>query len=246
MPSIEDRIKEMENDLGDMKPTFAVFGPEGVGKTTFVSYAPNLLIIDVENGRSSIMKTPNEPKIFEPENCDDLTEIYIYLKANEDKFDSVAIDTFTEVEKWFLDDVIKKQAKKDSTKDTDLATQADYKKASHRMRKMARKFRALDMYTFFICHEREDKDDSTGIVRKAPAVMPSVMKDLNAFTDFIFFLSVDENGGRKLQTAPSNRIRAKHRIGELPRVIDLGNNVEDCRIDMVLDMIDNSSKKGDK
>jgi len=242
---IEGRITEMEKGVGDMKPTFAVYGDVGVGKSTFVSYAPELLLIDVENGRSSIMKTDNSPKIFEPDGASDLSEIYLYLKDNQDKFDSVAIDTFTEVEKMFIEDVIRKQANRDPSKDKDLATQADYKKASQRMRKMARMFRSLDLYTFFVCHEREDKDD-TGVVRKGPAVMPSVMKDLNAFTDFIFYLSVDEDSNRKITTQPTKRIRAKHRIGELPKVIELGSEPEDCRIDTILEMIENTSKKGDE
>lgn len=243
---ISARITPMEKEVGDLKPTFAVFGDVGVGKTTFVSYAPNLLLIDVENGRSSIVKTPNEPQIFEPDDVNDLGEIYLHLKSNQDEFDSVAIDTFTEVEKMFIEDVINQQVKRDPSKDKNLATQADYKKASSRMRKMARRFRSLDMYTFFICHEREDKDDSTGVVKKGPAVMPSVMKDLNAFTDVILFLSVNEDGIRKVTTQPNKRLKAKHRIGTLPDVIELGKDVKDCRVDTVLDMIENTSKKGDE
>lgn len=239
---IEKRIFDMEDDVSDLKPTFILYGQEGCGKTTCVSYAPNLFLIDAEDGRASIVKTPNRPKVFKVNDVEDLTEVYIYLKANQDKYGSVAIDTMTEVESMFIAESIRRQCDKDPNKDPDRVTQDDYGRASQRMQKMGRKFRSLDMYTFFICHEREDKDDSTGIIKKGPALMPSVMKKLNGFVDFILYMGLDSEGNRNILTQPTNKIRAKHRIGKLPKVIELGQEVEDCRIDTVLDMIDNTSK----
>ena len=237
---VEKEMHDMEKDFKDMKPTFAIYGDVGVGKTTFVSYAPNLLLIDAEGGRASVAKTPNNPKILEPEDIEELGEIYLYLKANEGKFDSVVIDTLSEVEKWAVEESIQNGVKKDPTKDKDLATMLDYKKGSTKVSRIARKFRGLDMYVFFLLHERSDKDESTGVVKLGPKLMPSVMSDLNGFTDFIFYIDVDRDGNRIVRTSPSKKIRAKHRIGELPDVIDLGNDFEDFRIDTVLEMINNS------
>jgi len=237
---VEKEMHDMEENFSDMKPTFAIYGDVGVGKTTFTSYAPNPLLIDAEGGRASIAKTPNSPKILEPENLSDLGEIYLWLKANQDKFDSVIIDTLSEVEKWAVEESIQKAVKKDPTKDKDLATRSDYKKGGTKVGRVARMFRNLDMYTFFLLHERSDKDDSTGAVKLGPKVMPSVMSDLNGFTDIIFYIEVDDSGNRKIRTSPNRKIRAKHRIGELPNVIDLGTEFKDFRIDTVLEMINNS------
>jgi len=237
---VEKEMHDMEKDFKDMKPTFAVYGDIGVGKTTFISYAPNLLLIDPEGGRASVAKTPNNPKILEPKDIEELGEIYLYLKANEGKFDSVAIDTLSEVEKWAVEESIQNGVKKDPTKDKDLATMLDYKKGGTKTSRIARMFRGLDMYVFFILHERSDKDESTGVVKLGPKLMPSVMSDLNGFTDFIFYIDVDRDGNRIVRTSPNKKIRAKHRIGELPDVIDLGNDFEDFRIDTVLEMINNS------
>lgn len=238
---IEERIHVMESSTKDLKSTFVLYGPEGVGKTTFLSFFEGLIIADSEDGRSSIMKTKNRPAIFSPNSIDDLAEFYVYLKANEEKYDAVAIDTFTEVQKQILLDVLAQECAKNPDKSPNLITQSDYGKGSTRMRKMARLFRNLDMYTFFICHEREDKDDSTGIVRKGPAVMPSVMKDLNAFCDFIFHMDVDNDGNRKLVTQPTKRVRAKHRIGDLPRVIELGESPNEMNINDILEMIEETT-----
>ena len=247
---VKDMIHKMEKEASDLQSNYVVYGPNGVGKTTFVSYLDNLFLIDAEGGRSSLLKTNNEPIIFQPKSDepDMLREAYVYLKANEDLYDAVAIDTMTEIEKWFITDVIKEQCQRDPDKDKDLATMSDYNKASMRMRKVARLYRDLDMKTVFIMHIREDKDERTGKIRYSPAVMPSVMRDINAFTDFIFYLGVDKNSNRKLLTQPTDSYDAKHRVGELPDVIDLGKKVEDCSMKKVIEMVGKpkTKKKGDK
>lgn len=237
---VEKEMHDMEESFKDMKPTFAIYGDVGVGKTTFVSYAPNPLLIDAEGGRASIAKTPNNPKILEPDNLSDLSDIYIWLKANQDKFDSVIIDTLSEVEKWAVEKSLSRSVKKDPTKSKDLATMINYKEGSTKTSRIARMFRGLDMLTFFLLHERTDKDDDTGVVKVSPKLMPSVMSDLNGFTDFIFHVHVDNNGNRLIRTSPSKRVRAKHRIGTLPDKIDLGSEFEDFRVDTVLEMINNT------
>jgi phage nucleotide-binding protein len=249
---IEDLIHDMEDEISDLKNNYVVYGPNGAGKTTFVSYLQqmmNLFFIDAEGGRSSIIKTPNRPKIFQPKSDepDMLREAYVYLKAHEDEYDAVAIDTMTEIEQWFIDDVIRTQCKRDPNKDKDLATQSDYNKASMRMRRTARLFRDLDIVTVFIMHIREDKDESKGVINYSPAVMPSVFRDINSFTDFIFYLGLDKNSNRNILTQPTKNFVAKHRIGDLPDSIKLGKKVENCRMDKVLKMIDKTKgqKKGD-
>ena len=246
---IESKIFDMEDEVTDMYSSSVIYAPEGIGKTTLTSYAPGLFWIDCEDGRSSIVKTANRPRVFEASSVDELTEIYLWLKANEEKFDSVAIDTYTEVEKWFLTDSIQQRAKKDPDKDPDMPTLPDYGKTAHRMSKLTRAFKGLNMNKFYICHERTDKDESTGVVQKAPALLPSVMKDLNGYVDMIFYLFI-KDGVRYVRTMPTRNVRAKHRIGELPDVIELGSKIEDCSIARIMEMINKTKvkkeKKGDK
>lgn len=243
MVEIGDKIKSMEDEVMDLTPTFIIYGSEGVGKTTLASGAPNPLLIDVEGGRGSIMKTENEPDILEPDTVDGLGDAYVWLKDNEDEYDSVILDTITEIEKWFLMEIVETGAKKNSSKNPDLITQNDYLQGSTRLRKMGRKFRNLDMNTIFLAHQREDKDEMTGVIKYGPAVMPSVMKDLNAFCDYIFYLGVDEDGIRNLLTQPTERYTAKHRVGELPKKIELGDSYEDMDFQEILTTIKDSNKE---
>lgn len=238
---IESRIHELEDNVLDMKPTFVLYGAEGVGKSTYASYLPRAFLIDVDNGRASIKKTKNTPQVFVPNNIDELSEAFIYLKSNEEKYESVIIDTLTETENLILLDVLQKQCKIRPDKSDDLITQNDYGRGSVRMKKLIRKFRELDMITLFICHEREDKDDDTGVVRKAPAIMPSVMKELNAMSDCILNMAVDSDSNRMVLTQPTKRVRAKHRIGDLPKIIEI-DGFEGCRIDKLLKMIEETAK----
>lgn len=243
MVEIGEKIKSMEDKVTNLNSTFIIYGSEGVGKTTLASGAPNPLLIDVEGGRGSIMKTENSPDILEPDSVDELADAYIWLKDNEDEYDSVILDTITEIEKWFLMEIVETGAKKNSSKNPDLITQNDYLQGSTRLRKMGRKFRNLKMNTIFLAHQREDKDEMTGVIEKGPSVMPSVMKDLNAFCDYIFYLGVDEDGIRHLLTQPTERYTAKHRVGKLPKKIELGNSYEDMDFQEILDLIKDSNKE---
>ncbi|HKL23229.1 MAG TPA: AAA family ATPase, partial [Candidatus Nanoarchaeia archaeon] len=63
---VKDMIHKMEKEASDLQSNYVVYGPNGVGKTTFVSYLDNLFLIDAEGGRSSLLKTNNEPIIFQP------------------------------------------------------------------------------------------------------------------------------------------------------------------------------------
>lgn len=243
MTDIGNKIKGLEEEVVDLTPTFIIYGSEGVGKTTLASGAPDPLLVDVEGGRGSILKTDNSPDILEPETVEELGEIYVWLKDNEKEYDSVILDTITEIEKWFLMDIVETEAKKNSSKNPDLITQNDYLQGSTRLRKMGRKFRNLKMNTIFLAHQREDKDEMTGVIEKGPSVMPSVMKDLNAFCDYIFYLGVDEEGTRHILTQPTNRYTAKHRVGELPKKIELGDSYKDMIFQEILDSIKNSNKE---
>lgn len=233
---IEDRINKME-EVEELKSSFVIYSKEGIGKTTFISYLKKLLYINAEDGKSSILKTPNRPMIFNVDEPQDMVDIYLYLSANEKKYNNIVIDTHTETERMFLSDSVKQGADKDPEKDPDRPTLADYNKTAHRLSKLARSFKSLDMNKFYLCHTREDKDELTGKVETAPALMPSVMKDLNGYVDFILYMFVDDKGVRYLRTTPKPNLRAKHRIGDLPDVIELGNEVEDCNINKVLKMI---------
>jgi len=240
--------KDLANKFFAMEEEFSldtsivVYGPPGVGKTTFASSLEDLLFIDVEKGRTSILKTQNRPTIFQPDNPEELGEAYLWLKANEGKFKAVAIDTYTEVEKWFLAEAVRQSVEKDPTKDPNLATQNDYGRASRRMTKMTRSFHSLPMLKVYICHEREEKDEETGSIMKGPALMPSVVRDLNAYVDYIFYMSVDRNGNRAVYTSPSSKYWAKHRIGKLPKKIELPDDPEKSRLSDVVEELRKSVK----
>lgn len=242
---IEERFFKMEDKFSE-DAAMVIYGPEGVGKTTLAASLKNLLYIDVEKGRSSILKTKFRPQIFQPDNPEDLGEVYLWLKANSDKFDAVVIDTYTEVEKWFISQSIQKGVNKDPDKDPDLATMNDYNKAGRRMSKMTRSFHSLPMLKVYLCHEREDKDEDTGEIKRGPALMPAVMRDLNAYVDVILYMNVDKEGNRALYTTPTSKYRAKHRIGSLPKKIQLPDDPNRSKLSDVVEMVEKSLKEGPK
>lgn len=233
--SIASRIKPLGKPT-EVKPTMNIYGEPGVGKTTFVSYAPKLLLISAEGGETSIHKTPNKPDIIEASSLKDLGEIYLWLKAGDHPYESVAIDTLTEVQKIALVDIVREESTKKPNKDPDIPTIPDYGLLGKRMSKAVRAFRDLPMNVFFLCHTRVDKDEDTGVVSSGPNLTPAVATDVNAYVDAIFYIGMGKEGQRQILTQPHRRFVAKHRLGELPNVIEFSEDVM-VRADVVMDMM---------
>ena len=228
------QIRPMDKTPEEETITAMVYGDPGVGKTTFVSYAPSLLLIETERGETSIYKTPNRPDLVHADTLDELAEIYLWLHTGNHNYKSVAIDTLTEASKRELARITHESSLKIPDKDPDRPTMPDYGKLSSRMSKMVRAFRDLPMHTFFLCHTRSDKDEETGAVKVTPNLTPAVMSDAVAYCNAVFYLDVDKNGARTVRTQPSRKYIAKHRLGDLPDVVKFLPE-ELCRVDVFLD-----------
>jgi len=69
-------------------PRLIVYGPEGVGKTTFASQAPDVFIMDIEGGLDGIEAYQQEAKTW-----DDVVAILQALKTQPHKFRFFALDS---------------------------------------------------------------------------------------------------------------------------------------------------------
>lgn len=77
-----------------------LYGSPGSGKTTFLSGLENAIIADVEKGSHAI-----NCKRIEINNAQQLFDALKWFK--ETKFDSIVIDTFTKVQTYLADDVLR-------------------------------------------------------------------------------------------------------------------------------------------
>lgn len=85
-----------------------VYGPEGIGKSTFASRFPNPVFIDTE-GSTKHMDVPRTPK---PSSWTMLLEQVRYFKANPYLYDTLVIDTADWAEQLCMTEICAKSQKK--------------------------------------------------------------------------------------------------------------------------------------
>lgn len=92
------------------------FGDPGVGKTTAALSFPKPLVIDTDAGLISAALFGRQAEVFDPTGYKGLEDLYLYVKANAEKYESIIIDSFTELQRLLLDEIVDDGAKRDATK----------------------------------------------------------------------------------------------------------------------------------
>lgn len=204
-----------------------IYGPPGVRKTTFLASAPETLIVDVEKGTTSLRNFPEtRGTAVLPFKSVAGVEALIDKMAEGnnalDKYETLCVDSFSEMQKRDLDDIVAAAAKNDASRNPHLPIGPDYNINTEHMRKIADRLRALDKHIIITAHVKEEKDDATGRVLVRPNLTPKLASTLNGIFDVVGYMNLDFKGDQpvwSLQVHPTTTVTAKTRIGGLPPVI---------------------------
>lgn len=205
-----------------------VYGMPGTGKTVFTATAPNPLIVDVEKGSHSINNHPElrHVQALEFKSIFQVEQLINFLGAKEpalDAYETIVIDSYSELQKRDLDEIVRVEAAKDAARNKYLPIGADYNVNTEHMRQIASALRDLDRHIIVTCHVKEEKDDTTGRLLVRPNLTPKLAGTLAGIFDVVGYMSTTtqgENTIRTLQVHPTVNVTAKTRIGNLPAVIE--------------------------
>jgi len=210
--SLKDRIKTPDALVDKQGAKLLVYGQAGSGKTYSTQSMPGkVLVISAEAGLLSIKDAPNVSAI-EVKTYDDLREVYSALKSGELKYDSVCLDSVSEISEILL---VHEKAK---NKDGRMA----YQNVSEAVTGLMRSFRDLDIHVLFLC--KEGKDNNDGIFFFGPKMASKPLGDsITYFFDEVLALRIlddqDDDGNpiaaRWLQTRIGQGYTAKDRSGKL-------------------------------
>ena len=210
--SLKDKIKTPDKLVNKQGAKLLVYGQAGAGKTYATQTMPGkVLVISAEAGLLSIKDAPNVSAI-EVSNYDDLREVYSALKSGELVYDSVCLDSVSEISEILL------VHEKGRNKDGRMA----YQNVAEAVTSLMRSFRDLDMHVLFLC--KEGKDNNDGIFFFGPKMASKPLgEDITYFFDEVLALRVlddqDEDGNaiaaRWLQTRIGQGYTAKDRSGKL-------------------------------
>lgn len=231
--SILDAIMSRIGDITaqDEYLKILVYGDPGVGKTVFTATSPDWLMVNIEKG-GKVLK--NHRDLIGP-NCQgleyksifQLEQLLKYLKQDAEplrKFKTVVIDSFSELQKRDLDEIVKVEASKDASRNKFLPIGPDYNINTEHMRVIASDLRDLDRHVIVTCHVKEEKDGDSGAILRRPNLTPKLAGTLAGIFDLVGYYarSVGPDGKevRTLQVQPTARVVAKTRIGGLPAILE--------------------------
>lgn len=183
----------------------AVYGNAGTGKTVLCSTAPNPLIVSAENGLLSLSR--KDIPYTEVTKYSDIDKIYDFVKSKDCKFDTICVDSISEIAEVILVDF-----KKDE-KDPRQA----YQKMADAMMHMIRNFRDIpDKNIVFTSKLRLVEDEASGLIIHVPMIPGKVVgQQLPYMFDEVFCLQVEKDGKRYLQTGVDRQRSCKDRSGVL-------------------------------
>lgn len=218
-----------------------VYGNSGVGKTRLLGTSDDcepmrkVVFLDLEGGAFSLRATNPDVDVVRIPNWASLVEVLQELRAGNHGYNTVVIDSLTEVQKYNLYYVlglrVEEAEAKEKIADPDIADMRAWQRNSEHMRKVVRAFRDLPMNALFTALVREDKNPQSGAVKLLPSLSGKLASEVAAFLDVVVYMykkEVDVPDGevtvkvnkRLLLTSATENVVAKDRSDNLPVVIE--------------------------
>ena len=212
-----------------------VYGPEGVGKTTFAAMVPGVVFIDTEGSTRHMDVARFDP----PMDLQDVLEDLNYVLGHPEEFPAVAIDTVDWLEKFIFNSVC---AEKKLNNIEDLGYGKGYVYAKQKMQQLLEILQAIvdhGTHVILVCHSiirKFEQPDEMGsydrymlkLNEKNIAPLVKEWVDLMLFVNYRTNVITDADGKTKKGTGGQKRIMyanhtacwdAKNRFGlpdELP------------------------------
>lgn len=184
----------------DHKVKAVVYWASGTGKTVFGWTAPKPIFASAEGGLLSI--ADKEPAFVEIKSLNDLKSLLQYLQKEKHDFETVVIDSITEI-----NDIIKSDIEKKTWKSMQLQ---DWGTLSKEIKGIFRGFRDLPIHVLFIAQESNDKDEDK-ITKVVPSLNWKAASEIAYFMDIVGYLFVWKDGQRKMITASNEKLLTKDR-----------------------------------
>ena len=176
----------------ERKPRILVYARNKKGKTRFGATAPNVLVIDPEEGTAEEKKI--DPDVWSVNSWEDLDDVYKFLRDGKHSYDWVFIDGLTRIANMSLRWVMFQAEQRDLDRRPGQVGKQDYGKSGEAVKAMLYNFHNLPMGVIFSAQERmmdavpsgdEDEDSEDAAVMYVPDLPKGVRGAVNSIVDVI-------------------------------------------------------------
>jgi|SRR6185312_4863005 len=190
-------------------PRVLIYGRNKKGKSTLAATAPDVLVIDPEQGTDWM--TGQDPDTWEVRRWEDLNEVYNYLRTGNHPYRWVVVDGLTKLNDMALDFTMRVREERSLDAQPGMVAQKDWGQAGKVMKTMMTNFHQLrDMGVIYTAQERPLEQDGAeadedvaeapmGFVADLPKGSRSCVNSLVDVIGRIYVVQVEVNGVVKKQ-----------------------------------------------
>lgn len=200
--------------------SYVFYGRSGTGKTTIAASFPKpILLLDVrDQGTDSIMDH-DEVEVGEIDSLDDVEDAYYMIKERPKAFKTVVIDTITQLQQIFMEEVSNNKRKNGrAVGDWGSMSRREFGDVAALMKEWINNFRnltELGIRVVFIAQERtstqeDENPDNMLMPEVGPQLFPSVATVLNANVSVI---------GNTFIMVKHSKIKKEGKITEKKRIV---------------------------
>jgi len=210
-----------------------IYGNPGAGKTVLAGSADKVpemrpvLVVDVEAGTESLRNTYPGVETVRVTNWKQMQDVYNELYAGGHGFNTVVLDSLTEIQKFSMYNIMTELVAKKEDADPDVPGMREWGKNIEQIRRFVRGFRDLQMNTIFTALMKSDKDSKSGVTTMKPYLSGKLADEVAGFLDIVVYYYVKQIGTnedatfkRLLLTQATEQQVAKDRTGQLPMIIE--------------------------
>ncbi len=202
-------------DLKNSKGTYLIYGAPGMGKTTALKYLPGkTLVLDVDR-TSKVLKGCKYIDIIEVDNIntwDFWEQLILELYKNyKGKYDNIAVDNVSELERCILSDLGSKGRNKG------VPSQGDYQYMQFRLVNSLRYMKNLNCNIIWTAWETTDlytTADGQQFNRTYPQINGKILNNVLGLCDVVARLMINGEGQRGFVMSATNSIFAKNQLDD--------------------------------
>jgi len=211
-----------------MRFNMLVYGESGAGKTTLAGSADDVpemrkvLFLDIEGGTLSLRSRYPNVESVRIKSWDDMQSVYNELYLGSHGYNTLVLDSLTEIQKMSMDEIMRKLVKEHEDRDADVPGIREWNINIEQTRKFVRLFRDLPVNTIFTALSKVDRNPRNGSTRTKPYLSGKVADEVAGFLDIVVYLYTKEVEGsqkRMLLCGATQDNVAKDRTDKLDQVI---------------------------